>query len=153
MWSTKTGKKHTTTSSSIARFRFLSKLCDSTLRGPNFTDSFFAISSSRPKLLFACLKDGETFFFSSPQPQTSSPLAAKFQMSFPSNRPSFICRPVRSLVCGLNQRTLLKAVSVPLICNPSTRQFFNLPEVKTWEVWKNCLGYDPIDKQFKVYCV
>ncbi|CAA0225935.1 unnamed protein product [Arabidopsis thaliana] len=42
---------------SIARFRCLSKLCASTLNNPDFTESFFTISSSRPKLLFTCPKD------------------------------------------------------------------------------------------------
>lgn len=109
---------------SIARFHCLSKLCASTLGNPYFTESFFTISSSRPKLLFAFPKDGETFFFSSPKPHDSSPLAVNFHMSFPINRPCDICRPVCGFVYGFNSHRTLKGrtISVPLTCNPSTGQ-------------------------------
>ncbi|XP_010513763.1 PREDICTED: F-box protein At3g61340-like [Camelina sativa] len=84
---------------SITRFRCVSKLWDSTFDNPDFTEPFYTISSSRPKLLFSVLKDGKTFFFSSPMPQDSSALAVNIHMSFPFNRTFEICRPVRGLVC------------------------------------------------------
>ncbi|KAL1194399.1 F-box protein [Cardamine amara subsp. amara] len=138
---------------SIARFRIVSKLWESTLASPNFTESFFTISSSRPNLLFTCLKDGETFFFSSSS--LPPPIAAKIHKSFPINCPSNICRPVRGLVCGLNQRTSKGGtVTVPWICNPSTGQSLALPRVKTRRKGViSFFGYDPMDKHFKVLCM
>lgn len=140
---------------SIAKFRCVSKLWDSTLRSLTFTESFFTISFSRPKLLFTCLKDGKTFFFTSlPNPTNSSTFTVDFHMSFPINYPCEVARPVRGLVCGLNQETLKRRkVTVPLICNPSTGQYLTLPKVNTKKEGVNSFfGYDPVDKQFKVLC-
>ncbi|CAL9245548.1 unnamed protein product [Arabidopsis halleri] len=140
---------------SIARFRYVSKLWQSTLRGPYFTESFLTLSSSRPKILFTCLKDGETFFFSSPHPQDLSPISANIHMSFPVNCPSNICRPVHGWVCGSHQRTTKgTTVTVPLICNPSTGESLALCKVKTRRKGViSFLGFDPIDKKFKVLCM
>ncbi|KAG7569051.1 F-box domain [Arabidopsis thaliana x Arabidopsis arenosa] len=146
---------------SIARFRCVSKLWDSTFRSQIFTESFFTISSStsHPKLLITCLLDDKTFFFSSPQPQISScastTITASFHMSFPIDCLSYICRPVRGLVYG-NIGWYFRAPEgrVHFICNPSTGQFLNLPKVKKgWHIVKSYLGYDPIDKQLKVLCM
>ncbi|CAA7023026.1 unnamed protein product [Microthlaspi erraticum] len=145
---------------SIGRFRSVSKLWESTIRSPDFKESFRAISSSRNNLLFTCLKDGETYFFSSPRPQVHpqklpSPIAANVHMSFPINCPTGVCRPVRGLVCGLRQQTSKEGtVTVPLICNPSTGESLALPKVRTTKKGvMSCFGYDPIDKQFKVLCM
>ncbi|XP_023638971.1 F-box protein At3g61340-like [Capsella rubella] len=143
---------------SVARFRCVSKLWDSLMDRPDFTESLYTISLSRPKLLFSCLKDGKTFFLSSSKPQGSSRLAAvKIHMSFPINRPLEIFRPVRGLVCGLNQHSTSKqgTVNVPLICNPSTGETLALPKLKTKRKRgvTSYLGYDPIGKQFKVLCM
>ncbi|CAD5313283.1 unnamed protein product [Arabidopsis thaliana] len=141
---------------SIARFRCLSKLCASTLNNSDFTESFFTISSSRPKLLFTCPKDGETFFFSSPKPRDSSPLAVNFHMSFSINHLYGICRPVCGFIYGFNSHTNLKGrtISKPLICNPSTGESWPLPRVKTNRtIITSYFGYDPINKEFKVLCM
>ncbi|ANM65297.1 F-box and associated interaction domains-containing protein [Arabidopsis thaliana] len=140
---------------SIARFRYVSKLWQSTLRGQHFTESYLTISSSRPKILFTCLKDCETFFFSSPHPQDLSPIAANLHMSFPISCPSNICRPVRGWLCGLHQRTTKgTTVTEPLICNPSTGESVVLRKVKTRRKGViSFLGFDPIDKNFKVLCM
>ncbi|XP_023638840.1 F-box protein At3g61340-like [Capsella rubella] len=139
---------------SIARFRKVSKLWESTLRGPQFTESFFTLSWSRPKILFTCLKDGETVFFSLPQPHPQDPsiITANIHMSFPINCSSHICRPVRGLVCGLHRRKTKGATStVPLICNPSTGESFPLHKVNTRrKAVISFFGYNPIDKSFKV---
>ncbi|XP_010473972.2 PREDICTED: F-box protein At3g61340-like [Camelina sativa] len=144
---------------SIARFSCVSKLWGSTFRTPDFTESFFTISSSsHPKILITCKLDHKTFFFSSPQPQNLScptTITANFHSSFPMNCPSDNCCPVRGLVYG-NTQWILDATDGPvqLICNPSTGQFLTLPKVKTsFRVEKSCLGYDPIDKQLKVLCM
>ncbi|KAG7654985.1 F-box-like domain superfamily [Arabidopsis suecica] len=141
---------------SIARFRCLSKLCASTLNNPDFTESFFTISSSRPKLLVTCPKDGETFFFSSPKPRDSSPLVVNFHMSFSINHLCGICRPVCGFIYGFNSHTNLKGrtISKPLICNPSTGESWPLPRVKTNRtIITSFFGYDPINKEFKVLCM
>ncbi|KAL1219164.1 F-box protein [Cardamine amara subsp. amara] len=144
---------------SIARYRTVSKLWESTLASPYFTESFFTISSSRPpKLLFTCLKDNKTFFFSSSSPPCPPrpPIVANFHTSFSINCPYNRCRPVRGLVCGLYQQTSKGSgtATLPLICNPSTDEVITLPRVKTRRKGvKSFFGYDPINKHFKVLCM
>lgn len=47
-----------------------------------------------------------------------------------------------------------RTVTVPLICNPSTGESLTLPSLNTKRKGVSCyLGYDPIDKQFKVLCI
>ncbi|KAL1194157.1 F-box protein [Cardamine amara subsp. amara] len=59
---------------SIGKFCCVSKQWRSMLHSPDFTDLFFTKSSARPRLLFGLEQDayGERFFFSSPQPNSSS---------------------------------------------------------------------------------
>ncbi|CAA7055595.1 unnamed protein product [Microthlaspi erraticum] len=129
-------------SNSISRFRCLSKLWDSTFSSPDFTEAFRTISCSRPKLLFACLSENKTFFFSSPQPQDSSPLTASFLTSFPVTCPYEIHH---QWYFGATKGT------VQSICNPSTGKILTLPEVKNCaRVRRSSLGFDPIDKHLKV---
>ncbi|CAA7044449.1 unnamed protein product [Microthlaspi erraticum] len=55
---------------SIATCRYVSKLWYSILLRPDFTELFLRRScSTSPKLLFACRKNRDVFFFTSPQPQ------------------------------------------------------------------------------------
>ncbi|CAN6876910.1 unnamed protein product, partial [Brassica oleracea] len=49
-------------SRSIARFRCVCKLWDSTISRQDFTKSFLARSSSRPQILFACGKNNLKLF-------------------------------------------------------------------------------------------
>ncbi|KFK31211.1 hypothetical protein AALP_AA6G082400 [Arabis alpina] len=146
---------------SIARCRCVSKFWASILGRPDFTDCFLTRSSSRPKILFACYKDGELFYFSSPQPQNpdekSSCLTVNYQRSikFAYDRVYDICSPVSGLVCHRNDRVLngkVNPVTELVICNPSTGQSVTLPKMKTrvrkWVM--SFAGYDPIEKQFKV---
>ncbi|XP_010473806.1 PREDICTED: F-box protein At3g61340-like [Camelina sativa] len=139
---------------SVARCRSVSKLWNSTLEGPHFTESFFTLSSFRPKILFTCLKGDETVFFSSsPNPQDLS-IAANIRMSFPINSSSHICRPVRGWLCGLHRTTKGATVTVPLVCNPSTGESVPLPTLKTRrKVVITFFGYDPIVKTFKALCM
>ncbi|XP_024010028.1 putative F-box protein At1g33020 [Eutrema salsugineum] len=44
-------------------------------------------------------------------------------------------------------------VTVHVICNPSTRQCVSLPKLRTKDFSRSFLGFDPIDKQFKVLCM
>ncbi|CAA7055596.1 unnamed protein product [Microthlaspi erraticum] len=126
---------------SVSRFR-----CVSTIRSPNFNESFFAISSSRPKLLFAYISDDSTFFFSSPQPQTSSSLTARLHTSFPVE-----C-DLSDNLCG--QWTFGPTQgTVQTVCNLSTGQILTLPEVKSAAYIIKCsLGFDPTEQKIKVFC-
>lgn len=130
---------------SIARCRCVSKQWASILRRPDFTDLFLKVSSTRPCLLFTFNLNGKWLFFSAPQHQNSSLLAADRHMSFSTeNDSSGMLRPVCGLLCTLERN--------PFICNPSTGQYTTLPKA-TWaesRVVDIYFGYDPIGKLFKV---
>ncbi|XP_023640388.1 putative F-box protein At2g19630 [Capsella rubella] len=143
---------------SIARCRCLSKLCDSTLRLPYFTELFLTTSSARPQLLFACQKHGKLFFFSSPQPrnpdENSSPIVADYHMKLSVDGPVYEMNGiVHGLVCLIYNTRIPKGKTekVQVICNPSTGQSLPLPKVRTKRVTVvSYLGYDPVDKKYKV---
>ncbi|KAL0724358.1 hypothetical protein Bca4012_038957 [Brassica carinata] len=143
---------------SIARFRCLTKRWASLLRLPYFTELFLTKSSTRPRLLFFCEKDGHLFFFSSsPQPQSSSLLTTScYHMKVPyqsfgySFDVRFSC--VKGLVLLRFERVLNGHGHVSVICNPSAGQSLILPKVKTRRKIgvRSYLGYDPVEKQYKV---
>jgi len=144
---------------SIARCRCVSKLWASILRLPYFTELYLTKSCARPRLLFACQKHRELFFFSTPQPhnpnESSSPLAASFHMKIPFDGRFNIISPIGGLVF-IRHEQILKGRKTPefvsAICNPSTGQSLTLPKPKTRKrIWGTShFGYDPIEKQFKV---
>ncbi|KAL0865918.1 hypothetical protein Bca101_045036 [Brassica carinata] len=107
---------------SIARFRCLTKRWASLLRLPYFTELFLTKSSTRPRLLFFCEKDGHLFS----------------------------C--VKGLVLLRFERVLNGHGHVSVICNPSAGQSLILPKVKTRRKIgvRSYLGYDPVEKQYKV---
>ncbi|KFK31162.1 hypothetical protein AALP_AA6G076700 [Arabis alpina] len=138
---------------SIAKCRCVSKLWANILRRPDFTKLFLTSSYARPQLLISCVKKGELFLFTSSQDQNlnqkSSIDATSYHMKFPANLSTRVYGHVHGLVCLLVSEGMEKAV--PMICNPSTRQSFPLPKLKTTRTWVNSFfGYDPIDKQYKV---
>ncbi|XP_013610681.1 PREDICTED: F-box protein DOR-like [Brassica oleracea var. oleracea] len=140
----------------IARGRCLSKLWASILDRQEFTDHYLKRSSARPQLLFAFQDRCKVFFFSAPQDDNSSLITASYHMSFPVNRVKEIYSPISGLVCVKDER-ILKGMKTPVtvwvICNPSTGQYFTLPRMKTrnnkCDV-RSFFGYDPVEKQFKV---
>ncbi|XP_023640514.1 putative F-box protein At2g19630 [Capsella rubella] len=143
---------------SIARCRCVSKLWSSILVRPDFTELFLTRSSTRPQLLFACEKKDELFFFTAPQSQNpdgnSSLVSSSYQMKvhYDPFYSSQVCGDVRGLVC-LTHRQVVKGrkETVPMICNPSTRQALPLPKVKTRKVKVRTFSiYDPIGKLFKL---
>ncbi|CAN8315668.1 unnamed protein product [Cochlearia groenlandica] len=143
---------------SIARFRCVSKLWASILRRPDFTELFLTRSPSRPQLLFACQKDCELFFFSTPeQPQNpkenSSPLLASYLMKISFDTLGERIRTVRGLVFLRDWQILNgRKHTMSMICNPITRECLTLPEVETSKTVRinNYFGYDPVEKQHKV---
>ncbi|CAA7061315.1 unnamed protein product [Microthlaspi erraticum] len=142
---------------SIARFYCLSKLWDSMLHRPYFTELFLTRSSTRPPLLFAIQADkgylyGEWSFFSLPQPQNpyekSSSLAVSpdFQSKFPEHLSLKYYGYASGLICF---RRILVEDQVHVICNPSTGRYAILPKRREAKS-ESFLGFDPIEKQFKL---
>ncbi|CAA7023569.1 unnamed protein product [Microthlaspi erraticum] len=131
---------------SIARCRCVSKLWNSTLRDPLFTELFLTMSSARPRLLFSLVEDRELCFFSAPQGESSSTVAADYHLQFTLDDSYKVCGHVRGLVCLADQET------AHVICKPSTGQLFPLPKVKTKKTFSvySFLGFDPTDEEFKV---
>ncbi|ESQ33556.1 hypothetical protein EUTSA_v10009439mg [Eutrema salsugineum] len=146
---------------SIARCRFVSKLWESIFCRPDFTESFLTMSSSRPRLLFAIqeVQNSDWFFFSSPQPhnlyenKASLVVAADFHLKH-SKDMSWLhfCGYASGLICCCNRKWISeeKEDRVHVICNPSTGQCASLPKLRTNRESRSFLGFDPIDKEFKV---
>ncbi|ESQ33726.1 hypothetical protein EUTSA_v10009370mg [Eutrema salsugineum] len=98
-----------------------------------------ARSSARPRLLFALNQDHEWSFFSSPQPQN------------PDEKSSLVVAAgFRVKIHGHSWTEFWGYAFVHLICNPSTGQCASLPKLRTYGRSHSFLGFDPIDKQFKV---
>ncbi|ESQ33694.1 hypothetical protein EUTSA_v10009316mg, partial [Eutrema salsugineum] len=157
---------------SIARCRCLSKLWGYMFQ--RFTDLFQ--TRPRPSLLFVLQRHGEWSFFSSPQLQnpykkSSLVVSADFHVKFSRD----MC-PVafhmkfledmwpsdfRGLTFGLIYLSSMRITEkngeddavVHVIFNPRTRQFASLPKLETDGLSRSFLGFDPIDKQFKILSV
>ncbi|KAG7600455.1 F-box associated interaction domain [Arabidopsis suecica] len=134
---------------SIARFRCVSKLWESILGSPDFTELFLTKSVARPRLLFALEVDKELFVFSSPQPQNpdeNSSLVATPYKYFPKDFPINICPPLNGLVFLQDLKRKLQVVY-----NPVTGESITLPEVTATTSFKRSyFGFDPISKKWKV---
>ncbi|EFH67156.1 hypothetical protein ARALYDRAFT_473309 [Arabidopsis lyrata subsp. lyrata] len=143
---------------SLLRFKCVSKLWSSIIQSQGFIDSFYSISSTRPRSivaftngLFAKDEDKRFFIFSSSQEghESSSSVINNLDITIPSltvcNNPASRCVSVNGFVaCSLNTGLM--------ICNPSTRQVIVLPILPPRHAPKmrgRCLGYDPVDDQFK----
>ncbi|XP_024006462.1 F-box protein At1g47340-like [Eutrema salsugineum] len=153
---------------SLARFRCLSKLWGSTLLRPDFTKLFLTRSSAQPRILFAIEQKGLWSFFSLPQRQipyessSSSSLvvaAAEFHMKFPPDNMRIYYRSDRRFACGYASGLIylygmyLKRDDydgVPVICNPITGQYATLPYLIRYRRVYSFLGFDPIDRRYKV---
>ncbi|ESQ33555.1 hypothetical protein EUTSA_v10009646mg [Eutrema salsugineum] len=151
---------------SIARFRCVSKLWSSTFHRSYFTELFLTRSSAHPRLLFALKRDvpidrnSEWLFFSSTQPPNpygkASLLAASYShLKCPEDTWLDFCGYVSGLICFTHDVWIAKGDErrVHVICNPSTGQYASLPSLKIYRNSRSYLGFDPIDKQFKVLSV
>ncbi|KAL0722074.1 hypothetical protein Bca4012_036673 [Brassica carinata] len=103
--------------------------------------------------------ESKVIFCSSSQPQNLvenlSPIAVDHHIAFPFERVYDISSSVNGYV-SISDYRMLKRRKTPefvgVICNPSTRQCFTLPKMKTKKktAVRSFLGYDPIEKQHKV---
>ncbi|CAA7061331.1 unnamed protein product [Microthlaspi erraticum] len=125
---------------SMARFRCVSKQCRS--------------MPIRPRLLFSLKRDnGEFLIFSSPQPQQKPYEKSLVVYADFHTRISTDVHPY-SYFRGLASRLIYFYFSPkPLICNPITGEYASLPELDRYRNWDSFLGFDSIDKQFKVLSV
>ncbi|KAL0695969.1 hypothetical protein Bca4012_063149 [Brassica carinata] len=142
----------------IALCRRVSKEWDSLLSSPPFTKSFLTVSSTRPQLLVTFEFQGKWHFFSSPQhhfDETVSVVAPDYHMGISGEWYKEICLSANGFVY-LYEKQMLKGKMerIPVLCNPSTGQQIPLPKVRAKNNELRCfLGYDPIEKQFKVFCM
>ncbi|CAA7023549.1 unnamed protein product [Microthlaspi erraticum] len=90
---------------SVARSRCVSKLWNSTLRDPYFTELFLTMSLTRPRLLFSFVKHRELYFFSAPQGESSSsPVSADYHVQFKLEDSYRVCGHILGLVCLTDHR-------------------------------------------------
>ncbi|XP_010431261.1 PREDICTED: F-box protein At3g57580-like [Camelina sativa] len=138
-------------SKSVARFRTLSKHWASTLRSQEFTKLFLARSSTRPRILFAVerYQYNKWDFFSSPQPHNrcEKSLPLDYHTKFSGDVSHNICSYASGLIFFPTVQII--ADKTPLICNPITGLYVGLEVIK-YSRSRGFLGFDPIDKQFKV---
>ena len=118
---------------------------------------FLTKSLAQPQLLFACQKESELIFLSSPQPKNPDEAVSDHHMSFPFERVDAVSSSVNGYVCITDER-ISKGRKTPedvlVICNPSTGQSVTLPKIpkmkKMKRTAKSFFLYDPIEKQHKV---
>ncbi|KFK44888.1 hypothetical protein AALP_AA1G315900 [Arabis alpina] len=135
---------------STARFRCVSKQWRSTLCRQDFKELFLTRSSARPRLLISVKKDDERNFFLSslsqnPYEKSSLVVAAEFLIKFSKDMSQY----PYSYASGLIYIPRADDDTKRVICNPITGQYVTLPELRKVYGY-SYLGFDPIDKEFKV---
>ncbi|CAA7018439.1 unnamed protein product [Microthlaspi erraticum] len=139
---------------SMAKFRCVSKLWSSIVRPPYYKE-LFPIRSP-PKFLFTFVGGGKVFYYTSPQPQDpveDSSLVATRHHTHPVTNLSLVFGPVHGLVC---HQCVGENYIVVVVSNPVTGQYVTLPKLMMTTKLvdaKSYLGFDPVEKQFKVLCV
>lgn len=146
---------------SIARFSCVSRLWGYILSLACFTELFLTKSSCRrpPLLLFTFQNKESIFFFSAPQPQSpgdgSSLVPARYHVHrkhYPKDFSTRVGSPLGGFICRQDKGE----VDTIVVSNPVTGESIFLPEVKSKHINIQTipfLGYDPINKQFKVLCI
>ncbi|KAL0862441.1 hypothetical protein Bca101_041559 [Brassica carinata] len=97
-------------------------------------------------------EEEELHFYSSPQPQipydkSSLVVAADYHTTF--TFPSTGCNYASGLIC-FRGKCYSGKEALTLICNPITGQYAELPKVVMNNTSNALLGFDPVDKQFKI---
>ncbi|KAF3548070.1 hypothetical protein DY000_02000959 [Brassica cretica] len=140
---------------SLFLFQSVSKQWFSTIRSKFFVDLFQTRSKSRPRLLLTLyLRDAEEqFIFSAPEhtddDKSSSSVMARYDMPISAPGYNLLYGCVNGFVCfrGVSCHTIA-------VYNPTTRQIVKLPDVTPYGRYMYaCLGYDPVEDQYKVLCV
>ncbi|KAG7598814.1 F-box associated domain type 3, partial [Arabidopsis suecica] len=141
----------------IARCRCVSKLWASILSRQDSTELFLTKSSARPRLLFGVKRaNGECLFFSSTQPRnpyekSSRVVTADFHTKLSEVISREICSYASGLIYLSDMRISMKDEDVVrVICNPIMGKYTVLPKLRRYVKSYSYLGFDPIDKQFKV---
>ncbi|CAN8320882.1 unnamed protein product [Cochlearia groenlandica] len=157
---------------SLARFHCVSKQWASILYRPYFTEMFLSKSSTHPHLLFAIEENGLWTFFSlrqrhtpyknstsSSSSSTSLVETAEFHMKFPpesmeiyphSNR-KFSLGYASGLFYFYGMRVKERYYNgLPVICNPKNGRYSTLPLIFRYRRSYSFLGFDPINKEYKV---
>ncbi|CAH8254773.1 unnamed protein product [Arabidopsis lyrata] len=158
---------------SIARFHCVSKLWAPMLSRPYFKELLLTKSSAQaqpqPRLFFAIEGKDQWSFFSLPQHQSpyeksssSFVVTPKFHMKFPPNNMRIYPGNDRRFSCGYASGLMyfygmwIKQEhydGVPVLCNPITGRYASLPYLYRYRRAYSFLGFDPIDKQYKVLCM
>lgn len=135
---------------SLVRFRCVSKLCSSYITDPSFIIAHATHFPIKPvSLLITCparLQSGQMFFSVDYDGDSAVPL-----LTVPPRFSRYSTHSVNGLICmdfGL----------CATICNPSTRQFLNLPFVtsaaspsaNSTYFCVNSFGFDPVSENYKV---
>ncbi|CAA7061287.1 unnamed protein product [Microthlaspi erraticum] len=137
---------------SIARFHCLSKLWCAMFYSPYFTELFLTRSSARPRLLFAVEGKDAWRFFSLPQPHNSYKNSPSLEVA--SKMASSSYRGIlRGYASGLICFRKTQGDEDTVVCNPITGQHAILPRVRKVSSSRPLLGFDPIDKQYKVLSI
>ncbi|CAF1698169.1 unnamed protein product [Brassica napus] len=140
---------------SLFLFQSVSKQWFSTIRSKFFVDLFQTRSKSRPRLLLTLyLRDAEEqFIFSAPEhtddDKSSSSVMARYDMPISAPGYNLLYGCVNGFVCfrGVSCHTIA-------VYNPTTRQIVKPPDVTPYGRYMYaCLGYDPVEDQYKVLCV
>ncbi|XP_010419336.1 PREDICTED: F-box protein DOR-like [Camelina sativa] len=133
---------------SIPNCRRVSKSWAATLRSSDFDELFLTKSPNQPLILFAFMIESRLPFFTSPQDHEDSSLEATLHRTYLQiDRFSKITPPARGLLCIEDKRRML------VICNPITGESVILPKPESNLMWsRSVLGYEPVEKQFKVFC-
>ncbi|XP_020869389.1 F-box only protein 12-like [Arabidopsis lyrata subsp. lyrata] len=141
---------------SVARCRCVSKQWRSILRRQDFTELFLTRSKARPRLLISVQQeDGEWSFLSLPQNpnEKSSPVvAADFLLKkFSAGISIYDCSYAFGLIYFHNMRIPKEDEDEKrVLCDPLTGQYVILPELRGHSYSYSYLGFDPVDKEFKV---
>ncbi|XP_010478550.1 PREDICTED: F-box protein At1g31080-like [Camelina sativa] len=136
---------------STDRFRCVSKLWESMLRKPYFTELFFTRSSARrPRLLIRIYQDGEHFLFSSSQPQnpyekSSSVVYADYQMKFGRDT-CYDCKYVHYILTLGTENMRWRKIQTPLISHHLRGEEICISGVLYY------LAYDNDDRIYVIGC-
>jgi len=140
---------------SMAKCRCVCKLLSSIIRQPNYNQLFPIKYPDPPRFIFTFLGGGMLFSYTSTQPENpdenSSLVATAHHHTDIPRDFSQIFSSVHGLVCYHRK---IKNDTVFVIYNPITGQYVTLPILEAHATINYfAIGYDPINKRFKVLCV